>query len=139
MLGHLSTSLGGPLLGAPLAIEHIGARHLVLTRAHQGELHLVLNVLDMDRSAGRHSTQQRHYDLLGELLRHLPNAGACCPLTALDREKGLGQGDRNLLGLKSDDRAVATDHFEVTHLARQSVLTVAEFHGTGGQARLCLG
>ena len=51
-------ALLGALLRAPLAVEHVGARDLVVAAAHQAELDLVLHVLDVERAAARTRAQQ---------------------------------------------------------------------------------
>ena len=58
------------LLGAQpcplLAVEHVGARDIVLARAHQGELHLILDILDVQRAPAGLAPHQRGDHLLGE-------------------------------------------------------------------------
>jgi len=46
-------ALLGPLLRAPLAIQHIGAGDLVVAAAHQAQFGLVLHVFDMEGAAAR--------------------------------------------------------------------------------------
>ena len=52
------------LLRTLLAIEHVGARDLMLARAHQREFDLILNVFDMERSAIGLTAHQRGDDRL---------------------------------------------------------------------------
>ena len=47
------------LLRALLAVEHVGARDFVLAGAHQRELDLVLDVLDVERAALGLAAHQR--------------------------------------------------------------------------------
>ena len=57
------------LLRALLAVEHVGARDFVLAAAHQRELDLVLDLLDVDRAAFGLALHQRRDDGVGELRR----------------------------------------------------------------------
>ena len=52
-------ALARALLRTALAVEHVGARDLVMAAAHQAELDLVLHVLDVEGAAARPRTQQR--------------------------------------------------------------------------------
>jgi hypothetical protein len=77
--------LRGALLRALLAVEHVRARGLVLAAAHQRELDLVLDLLDVDRAAVGLALDQRADDGLGEvghLLAHARDAALCPPFTA---------------------------------------------------------
>ena len=64
------------LLRAALAIEHVGARDFVLAAAHQRELDLVLDLLDVDRAAFGLALHQRGDDGVGELGHLLAHARA---------------------------------------------------------------
>ena len=55
------------LLRALFAIQHVGARHLVLAAAHQRELDLILDFLDVDRAALGLALHQRGDDGIGQL------------------------------------------------------------------------
>jgi len=50
---------GRPLGSAAFAVEHVGARHVMLAGAHQRQFDLVLDVLDMHRAAVRRAPGQR--------------------------------------------------------------------------------
>jgi hypothetical protein len=39
------------LLGTALAVQHVGTSHLVMAAAHEAQLHLILNVLDVEGAA----------------------------------------------------------------------------------------
>ena len=95
------------LLRTPLAVEHVGARDLVVAAAHQAELDLVLHVLDMKRAAARTRAQQAADDGLGQLVDGLADARRGGTLRAVDGEKRLHQRDRDLVRLERDDGAVA--------------------------------
>jgi hypothetical protein len=53
----------GALARLLLAVQHVGAGHLLLARAHQGQFHLVLDVLDVQGAAGRHAAPEGGVDL----------------------------------------------------------------------------
>jgi hypothetical protein len=74
-----------PRLGALLAVQHVGAGDVVLARAHQRELDLVLDVFYMEGAALRLAAQQRAAHRLGQVADHLADArrgGALAPFTA---------------------------------------------------------
>ena len=109
-LRHIGGFLRDALAGSFFAIEHIGARHLVMLAAHQRQFDLVLHVLDMKGAALADSPRQRADDLGRQLLDDLVHAAGGGGGVALDREKGLGHRDRNLAGVEFRNRAVAADH-----------------------------
>ena len=45
-------ALCGTLLGALLAVQHIGAGHVVFARTHERELDLILDIFDVEGAAG---------------------------------------------------------------------------------------
>jgi hypothetical protein len=100
------------LLRAALAVQHVVARDLVLARAHQRELDLVLHVLDVDRAAARDVARQRADDLRRELLDLLAHARAFRRGAAIHGQEGLGHGDVDLGRIETRDLAVAPDHLE---------------------------
>jgi hypothetical protein len=102
-------TLARTLLRSTLAVQHVGARHLVMAAAHQAEFDLVLHVLDVEGAAARAAAQQGAHDAAGELLDRLAHAGRSRALRAVHRQKGLHQRDRDLVGLEADDGAVAPD------------------------------
>ena len=61
-------------LAALLAVEHVGAGNLVLARAHQRQLDLILNVFNMEGTATRLAPRQRGDDSLGEPRDQLADA-----------------------------------------------------------------
>ena len=101
------SDLLGALLRAPLAVEHVGARDLVVAAAHQAELDLILDVLDVERAAARTRAQQAANDRLGQAVDGLAHARRGRALRAVDGEERLHQRDRDLVGLERDDGAVA--------------------------------
>ena len=67
----LPCSLSGPLL----SVEHIGPRHIVIARSHQSELHLVLDILNMEGPTFWLMPYQRVDHIIGQLTDHLPHSG----------------------------------------------------------------
>ena len=116
------------LLRAALAVEHVGAGDFVLAAAHQGELDLVLDFLDVDRAALGLALHQRIDDGVGDLHDFVAHARARRALAAVDREERLGDRDRDLRGLEADHRAVAADHLVLL------VAGVGRGHGASGFA-----
>ncbi len=99
----------GPLGGAPFAIQHIGARHLVVLGSHQRQFHLVLDVLDVEGSSFRRPPRQSGYDFCGQSFDDLVNAARSGGRIAFDGDECLGQRDRNLGGIEGAERAIALD------------------------------
>jgi hypothetical protein len=102
--------LRGALLRALLAVQHVRARGLVLAAAHQRELDLVLDLLDVDRAAVGLALEQRADDRLGQVRDLLAHARGRRALPAVHGEERLGHRDRDLRRLEADDGAVAPDH-----------------------------
>ena len=111
--------LPGALPGSLLAIQHVGARDLVVLAAHQGQFDLILHVLDMKGAALAHPARQRADDFRGQLLDDFMNAAGGGRAMPLDREKRLGHRDRNLAGVEFRNRAVAADHLHRRLRARR--------------------
>ncbi len=105
----LALLLVGALLRALLAIEHIGAGYFVLAAAHQRELDLVLDFLDVDRAAVGLALHQRVDHDVGEMRGQLAHARRRCALAAVHGEERLGHRDRDLRRLERDHRAIAAD------------------------------
>ena len=98
-----------PRLGALLAIEHVGARHVVLARAHQRQLHLVLDVLDVEGAALRLAAHQRADHGMGQPGHQLADARRGRALAAVHRQERLRHRYRDLARLEPDHGAVAPD------------------------------
>ena len=79
-------ALLGALLRAALAVQHIGARDLVVAAAHQAELDLVLHVFDVEGAAARarahHARAITACVRLSTVSRTLADAAPCVPCTA---------------------------------------------------------
>ena len=128
----------GALLGTTLAIEHVGARHLVVAAAHQAKFHLVLHVLDVEGATTGARTQQRSHHGLGERVDGFAHAGRSGTLRPVDRKERLHQRDRDLVRLEHDHGAVASDDLvaRVRRLGgddgRDGVQLRRRFGGAGG-------
>ena len=108
----LGRGLQGPFAGAFVAVEHIVARDLVLTGAHQGQFHLVLDVLDVYGAAARQAPGQGRDHLLGQFTDPVMDAGGGGGASPFHRQEGLGQGDHDLIGVEVGDLAVAADDLD---------------------------
>ncbi len=108
-----SRFLLGPLLCAAFAVQHIGARHLVLASAHQREFDLVLNVFNMKGAAAGTATEQGAHDVFGQRIHCFAHAGRGRTLPALHGQKGLGHRHGDFARLKPDHGPVATDDLVV--------------------------
>ena len=100
--------------GALFAVEHVVARHLVLAGAHQHEFHLILDFLDVDGSARRESAAEGLTDLLGQRCHQLADARRRGCRTAFNGEKGLGQGNLDLVVRIRHDGTIALDDAQRT-------------------------
>ena len=109
-LGRFGGLLLGALPGPLVAIQHIGARHLVVLAAHQRQFDLVLHVFDVKGAAFADPARQRADDFSRQLLHDLVHPAGGRRGVPLDREKRLGHRDRNLAGVEFRNRAVAADH-----------------------------
>ncbi len=125
----LFAALRGALLRALLAIEHVRTRGLVLAAAHQGQLDLVLDFLDVDRAAFRLALDERHDDGVGEDGDLLADARRCGALAAVHGEERLGHRDGDLGRLEADHGPVAADD-----LVLREPGIAAACYGTAGLA-----
>jgi hypothetical protein len=80
----------GPGFRALFAVEDVGACHVVLARAHQRELDLVLDVFNMEGAAARLAAHERVDDVLGQVRDHRADAGRGGALRAVDGQERLG-------------------------------------------------
>ncbi len=101
--------LPGAFLGAALAIEHIGPGNFMVAAAHQAQFHLVLHVFNMEGAAAGARAHERAGHVLGQHIHHFAHAGRSSALRAVHGQEGLHHGDGDLLRLKWNDSAVATD------------------------------
>ncbi|MNT10426.1 hypothetical protein D3C72_1452570 [compost metagenome] len=123
---HAGHGLGvglGALVLALLAVQHVGAGHFMLARAHQRQFHVVLHVFDMDGATARAAAHQRAHHVVGQLLDDLAHARGSSALPAVDGEEGLGHGDVDLGRLERHHGAITTDDL---------VIRVAGGSGAGG-------
>src|SRR5207253_5196281 len=106
----LFVALLGALLGAPLAIQNVGAGHIVRAGAHQRKFDLILDILDVEGPAGRLISQQRPDNGHSQRLDLLANSRRGGALTAAHRDEGLAHRDHDLVRLEPDYGPVAPDH-----------------------------
>ena len=131
-LGHLRQFRLGALgadAGTLFAVQDVVARDALLAAAHQRQLHLVLDIFDVDGAAGGHAALERAGDLCQQLVDHLADTrtGGCG--AAFDRQKCLGHGHGDLGGIEGHDLAVALDDADLSggcgrYRCRQRILLV---------------
>ena len=114
----LLVAFAGPFL----PVDDIGAGHLLLAVAHQGQFHLVLNVLDMHGAAAGHAPRQGLDHLFGEGPDFFMHAGGGRRGAALHIYEGLGDGQIDLGGVKTGDFAVAPDDLVLAWLVGAQVV-----------------
>ena len=100
--------------GSLLAVQHVVAGDLVLASPHQGELHQILYLLDVDGAAGGHAPLVGAGHLLRQLRDDVPDAGRRRGGASLDRQKRLGERHLDLVVVVGDHRTVALDHAELS-------------------------
>ena len=96
------------------AVKDVGARDLLFTGAHQGQLDLILDLFDMQGAAGGHAALEGGGDGLSQLVHGLVNTAGCGGLAAFNGKESFGNGDLDLVVGVSNKLAIALDH---THLA----------------------
>jgi len=101
--------LKGARLGTLLAVKHVSAGYLVLARAHQRQLDLVLDVFNMEGAAAGLAPRQSGDHSFGQPGNQFANARRGRTLTAFNRQKRLGHGNRDLARVETDHRAVAAN------------------------------
>src|SRR3546814_15696801 len=104
---------------------------VVFTRAHQGQVDLVLDLFYMEGAAAG-TVAHQCIDCLGrKVFDQFPNPGRSGALAAIDCQKGFGQGDGDLAGLEAYDCALASNNMEL--------LPLAGAIGVGGRRRPTVG
>jgi hypothetical protein len=111
-------ALLGAFLRAAVAVQHVGARDVVVAAAHQAEFDLVLHVLDVEGAAARTRTHQRADDGLREHVDGFAHAGRSRALRAVHGQEGLHHRDGDLVRLEGDDGAVAANDLVVGQRSR---------------------
>ncbi len=113
-LGDVAATAGALALdGLGFAVDHVVTGNLLLAGTHQGQFDLVLDFLDMDGAAGGHATAEGGGDLLGQARDGVMDARGSGSVTAFHCEKGLGDGDGDLVVGVGDDGTVALDHAQL--------------------------
>ena len=108
--GGVAGGFGGALPGLLVAVDDVGAGHLVFAGTHQAEFDLVLNVFNVQGAAAAQVAGEGLHHLLGDLLDGFTHPRAGGGGAAFHGEKGLGDGDVDLAGIKAGDLAVAANH-----------------------------
>ncbi len=121
---------GGALLVAAFAVQHIGTGHVLVAAAHQGQLDVVLHVLDVEGAALGARAQQRAHDAVGQRFDGFTDADRGGALGAAHGQEGLGQGDGNLLRRERHDVAAAANDLVLVQDRRN-----AAGPGVGGAVR----
>lgn len=104
------SSLLGPFSGALFPVEHIVSGHLVLAGTHQGQFHLVLDVLDVHRAATGQAAGESVHHLVREGLHGVMDTAGDGRVAALDGQEGFGHGHHDLVGIEVGNFAIASDH-----------------------------
>ena len=81
----------------------------MLTAAHQFELDLILDVLDVQRAARGHAAFKGRNDLRSQVGNRFMNAATGGSGATFHSQKGFGNRNRDFAVLKRDHRAVAFD------------------------------
>ncbi len=113
-LGDVAAVVGALALGSlGFAIDHVVTGDLLLAGAHQGQFDLVLDFLDVNGAARGHATTEGGGDLLGQACDGVMDARGSGSVAAFHCEKGLGDGNGDLVVGVGDDGAVALDHAQL--------------------------
>ena len=131
--------LGGALLGAALAIQHIGTGDLVVATAHQAQFDRILHVFDVEGAAARTRAHHGTHHGLGERIDGLAHAGGGGALGAVDGQEGLHHGDGDLVRLKRHDGAVAANDLVVGQRVAGAACVNARVRGRSDGAGTGLG
>ena len=86
----------------------------LVTRAHQCQFNLILNVFNMKGTAVGYATGQRLLDLFGQVADNFMDAAGCRRIAALDSQKGFGHRDGDFFAIVSRNLAVPADDPEAT-------------------------
>ncbi len=102
--------LGGTFLGLSGTIQNEGFRGFVLTRTHQYQFDLVLDVFNVQGATRGHTAQIGRLDHVSEAFTHFAHASAARCLSTFNGEKRLGDGDRYLGAIKRYYNAITLDN-----------------------------
>jgi len=121
-----------------LAIQHIGSRHIMLTRAHETKFDLVLNVFYVQGAAAGLPTHESVDDQSGKPGDLLANARRSSSLATVDREESFGHGNRDLSRLEAHHGAVAPDDLVLTivRITRRAFVFDSQIGDRGGDRGL---
>ena len=102
--------------GATLTIQHVGPCDLVFARTHQGQLNLILHILNVKSASGGLTPHQGIDHIVGQGRDHLTNTRGGCAVPAAHGEECLGHGNGDLGRLERHDGAVAANHLVLSVL-----------------------
>jgi len=134
--------LGGTALFHALGtVQHVFACDVMLARAHQGQFHLVLHILDVEGTAVRLAAHEGRDHVVRQLRDQLADARRLAALLAVDGQERLGHRDGDLArrerhhgAVTADDAVVAAcDQFVRALAGRRSCRD-----GVDGNVRRCL-
>src|SRR5690606_40152138 len=80
-----------PLARTLLTVEHVGASHLVVSTAHQSELNLILDILNVEEAAFAGAAHKRGHHLPSEPLDGLMDPAGSWGRRPFHRQECLGQ------------------------------------------------
>ncbi len=104
----------GAQTGMLFTVQDVGAGDFVMAIAHQGQFHLVLDILDMHGAAAGQTPGQRRFHLVAQFRDGFMDAAAGGGIAAFDGQKGLGDGDVDFFHIEGRHLAVAAYDADLT-------------------------
>ena len=89
----------------------------MFARAHQRQLHLILNVFNLNNATLRQASCQGSHNFLCQALNGIANGAGGGNRTAFGSQKGFHHGVTDFLGLEIDDFTGAAHDFEMGRAA----------------------
>ena len=129
LVGHCGLLLA--CAGVFFTVDHVRAGNTLMTRAHQRQFDLVLDVFDVKRAAIGYAAGQRQFDLFGEFAHDIVYATRSCRVAALDRQKRLGHRDRDLFAVVGCYLAVSADDPETARRGNRDIGLADRSWGVG--------
>ena len=115
--------------GVLLAVQHVVAGNLVLAGAHQRQLDLILDFLDVDGATRGHAATEGGGDLIGQAAHGVMHTRGTGSRAAFHGEECLADGQGDLVVAVGDHGAIALDD---TQLARGSSTQITAVGIDGG-------
>jgi hypothetical protein len=124
-LGDAAGGVGALALGGlGFAVDHVVAGDFLFAGTHQGQFDLVLDFFDMDGAARWHAALEGGGDLFGQALDGFMDTRRGGSGAALYSEKGLGDGNGDLVIGVRHHGAVTLDHAQLARRGGAQVLVV---------------